>query len=94
MRNRIRSKIDQRLRELAWLHVPAHPVRFRPRRRSPPRRRMTRLGSGLLLDPRTGRIQAFGHVEKFGGDTPMKRAGQPAEVAPCYVFLDRTTPRT
>jgi NAD(P)-dependent dehydrogenase (short-subunit alcohol dehydrogenase family) len=27
------------------------------------------------------------HVEKFGGDTPMKRAGQPAEVAPCYVFL-------
>ncbi len=27
------------------------------------------------------------HVEKFGGDTPMGRAGQPAEVAPCYVFL-------
>jgi NAD(P)-dependent dehydrogenase (short-subunit alcohol dehydrogenase family) len=27
------------------------------------------------------------HVEKFGGDTPMKRAGQPAKVAPCYVFL-------
>ncbi len=27
------------------------------------------------------------HVKKFGQDTPMKRAGQPAEVAPCYVFL-------
>ncbi|HYG76343.1 MAG TPA: SDR family oxidoreductase [Planctomycetota bacterium] len=26
-------------------------------------------------------------VEKFGSDTPMKRAGQPAEVAPCFVFL-------
>lgn len=26
-------------------------------------------------------------VESFGSDTPMKRAGQPAEVAPCYVFL-------
>jgi NAD(P)-dependent dehydrogenase (short-subunit alcohol dehydrogenase family) len=26
-------------------------------------------------------------VEKFGEETPMKRAGQPEEVAPCYVFL-------
>jgi NAD(P)-dependent dehydrogenase (short-subunit alcohol dehydrogenase family) len=26
-------------------------------------------------------------VEKFGADTPMKRPGQPDEVAPCYVFL-------
>lgn len=26
-------------------------------------------------------------VETFGADTPMKRAGQPEEVAPCYVFL-------
>ncbi|KAF3361679.1 putative oxidoreductase YhdF [Chlamydiales bacterium STE3] len=26
-------------------------------------------------------------VEKFGSDVPMKRAGEPAEVAPCYVFL-------
>ena len=24
---------------------------------------------------------------KFGSDVPMKRAGQPIEVAPCYVFL-------
>jgi NAD(P)-dependent dehydrogenase (short-subunit alcohol dehydrogenase family) len=27
------------------------------------------------------------HVEKFGSDVPLKRAGQPEEVAPCYVFL-------
>lgn len=26
-------------------------------------------------------------VKKFGMDVPMKRAGQPEEVAPCYVFL-------
>lgn len=26
-------------------------------------------------------------VSQFGADTPMKRAGQPSEVAPCYVFL-------
>lgn len=26
-------------------------------------------------------------VEKFGKNTPMGRAGQPREVAPCYVFL-------
>ncbi|HSV13119.1 MAG TPA: SDR family oxidoreductase [Tepidisphaeraceae bacterium] len=26
-------------------------------------------------------------VEKFGADVPMKRPGEPAEVAPCYVFL-------
>jgi NAD(P)-dependent dehydrogenase (short-subunit alcohol dehydrogenase family) len=27
------------------------------------------------------------HVAEFGSDVPMKRAGQPAEVAPCFVFL-------
>lgn len=26
-------------------------------------------------------------VAKFGSDAPMKRAGEPHEVAPCYVFL-------
>jgi NAD(P)-dependent dehydrogenase (short-subunit alcohol dehydrogenase family) len=26
-------------------------------------------------------------VSKFGADTPMKRPGQPNEVAPCYLFL-------
>jgi NAD(P)-dependent dehydrogenase (short-subunit alcohol dehydrogenase family) len=26
-------------------------------------------------------------VETFGSDVPMKRAGQPEEVAPCFVFL-------
>ena len=27
------------------------------------------------------------HVTQFGANTPMKRAGQPAEIAPAYVFL-------
>lgn len=27
------------------------------------------------------------HVEKFGSQVPMNRAGEPKEVAPCYVFL-------
>lgn len=27
------------------------------------------------------------YVAKFGNDVPLKRPGQPAEVAPCYVFL-------
>lgn len=27
------------------------------------------------------------HVSTFGSDTPMKRAGEPDEVAPCFVFL-------
>ena len=26
-------------------------------------------------------------VENFGGNTPLQRAGQPEEVAPCFVFL-------
>ena len=26
-------------------------------------------------------------LEKFGGDTPFTRPGQPAELAPVYVFL-------
>jgi NAD(P)-dependent dehydrogenase (short-subunit alcohol dehydrogenase family) len=26
-------------------------------------------------------------ISTFGSDTPMKRAGEPAEVATCYVFL-------
>jgi NAD(P)-dependent dehydrogenase (short-subunit alcohol dehydrogenase family) len=26
-------------------------------------------------------------VATFGSDVPLKRAGQPAEVAPCYLFL-------
>ena len=27
------------------------------------------------------------HVARFGADTPLKRPGQPDEVAPCFVFL-------
>lgn len=31
--------------------------------------------------------EAFDDLESFGKDTPLKRAGQPSEVAPAYVFL-------
>lgn len=31
--------------------------------------------------------KAFDDLSKFGKDTPLKRAGQPSEVAPAYVFL-------
>lgn len=27
------------------------------------------------------------HVASFGSDVPLERAGQPGEIAPCYVFL-------
>ncbi len=26
-------------------------------------------------------------VERFGGNTPLGHAGQPVEIAPCYLFL-------
>lgn len=32
-------------------------------------------------------VSSFEHLEKFGKDTPMGRAGQPSEVGPAYVFL-------
>ncbi|WNI38016.1 SDR family oxidoreductase [Chryseobacterium sp. SG20098] len=31
--------------------------------------------------------EAFDDLSSFGKDTPLKRAGQPSEVAPAYVFL-------
>lgn len=31
--------------------------------------------------------EAFNDLSAFGKDTPLKRAGQPSEVAPAYVFL-------
>lgn len=59
MRNRIRSEIDQRLRELSWLHVPVHRTRSPQSRENEPERRMTWVGPDLLFDPRTGCIQAL-----------------------------------
>lgn len=32
-------------------------------------------------------VSTFDKVKDFGSDTPMKRAGQPSEVGPAYVFL-------
>ncbi|MFC3158185.1 SDR family oxidoreductase [Chryseobacterium arachidis] len=31
--------------------------------------------------------ETFEDISTFGKDTPLKRAGQPSEVAPAYVFL-------
>jgi len=31
--------------------------------------------------------ETFEDIASFGKDTPLKRAGQPSEVAPAYVFL-------
>jgi len=32
-------------------------------------------------------VSTFNETKDFGKQTPLKRAGQPCEVAPCYVFL-------
>ena len=43
----------------------------------------------FAVDPGIRAGIAFGDekVETFGADVPMRRPGQPDEVAPCYVFL-------
>ncbi|CAJ0858537.1 putative oxidoreductase YghA [freshwater sediment metagenome] len=40
------------------------------------------------LQPSGGQTQE--HLTKFGADTPLKRPGQPAELAPLYVLLAST----
>ncbi|WP_194973034.1 SDR family oxidoreductase [Aquiflexum lacus] len=35
-------------------------------------------------------VATFDDIEDFGQDTPMKRAGQPSEVGPAFVFLGST----
>jgi NAD(P)-dependent dehydrogenase (short-subunit alcohol dehydrogenase family) len=42
---------------------------------------------GPIWTPLIPSTMAPEHVEKFGENVPMKRPGQPAEVAPSYVFL-------
>jgi len=38
-----------------------------------------------VLQVSGGQLQE--NIPDFGSDTPLKRAGQPAELAPSYVFL-------
>lgn len=49
--------------------------------------RVNGVAPGPIWTPLIPATMSSEHVQEFGEDTPMKRAGQPAEVGPCYVFL-------
>lgn len=49
--------------------------------------RVNAVAPGPIWTPLQPATQPADKVEKFGQDTPMGRAGQPAEVAPAFVFL-------
>jgi len=49
--------------------------------------RVNAVAPGPIWTPLQPATQPSEKVEKFGSDTPLGRAGQPAEVAPAFVFL-------
>src|SRR5258708_19714904 len=49
--------------------------------------RVNGVAPGLIWTPLIPSTFPDEKIATFGKDTPMKRAGQPAEVAPCFVFL-------
>lgn len=49
--------------------------------------RVNAVAPGPIWTPLIPASLAPEHVEHFGENVPMKRMGQPDEVAPCYVFL-------
>jgi NAD(P)-dependent dehydrogenase (short-subunit alcohol dehydrogenase family) len=49
--------------------------------------RVNAVAPGPIWTPLQPATQPVEKVEKFGEDTPLGRAGQPAEVAPAFVFL-------
>jgi len=49
--------------------------------------RVNAVASGPIWTPLIPASFDADQVSKFGGDVPMKRPGQPAEVATCYLFL-------
>ncbi|MEX2495892.1 MAG: SDR family oxidoreductase [Woeseia sp.] len=49
--------------------------------------RVNAVAPGPIWTPLIPASFEAGHVARHGGSTPMERAGQPNEVAPCYVFL-------
>jgi NAD(P)-dependent dehydrogenase (short-subunit alcohol dehydrogenase family) len=49
--------------------------------------RVNAVAPGPIWTPLQPATQEPEKVEKFGADTPLGRAGQPAEVAPAFVFL-------
>jgi NAD(P)-dependent dehydrogenase (short-subunit alcohol dehydrogenase family) len=49
--------------------------------------RVNAVAPGPIWTPLQPATQPAGHLAEFGLDTPLGRAGQPAEVAPAFVFL-------
>ena len=49
--------------------------------------RVNAVAPGPIWTPLQPATQPVEKVEQFGADTPLGRAGQPAEVAPAFVFL-------
>ncbi|RMI13898.1 SDR family oxidoreductase [Cellulomonas triticagri] len=49
--------------------------------------RVNAVAPGPIWTPLIPATMPTEKVEEFGGDTPLGRAGQPAELAPAYVFL-------
>lgn len=49
--------------------------------------RVNAVAPGPIWTPLQPATQEGDHLVEFGGDTPLGRAGQPAEVAPAFVFL-------
>jgi NAD(P)-dependent dehydrogenase (short-subunit alcohol dehydrogenase family) len=49
--------------------------------------RVNAVAPGPIWTPLIPSTMPAEHVEKFGSSVPMKRAAQPDEIAPCYVFL-------
>ncbi len=49
--------------------------------------RVNAVAPGPIWTPLQPATQLPEKIERFGGDTPLGRAGQPAEVAPAFVFL-------
>jgi NAD(P)-dependent dehydrogenase (short-subunit alcohol dehydrogenase family) len=49
--------------------------------------RVNAVAPGPIWTPLQPATQPVEKIEKFGSDTPLGRAGQPAEVAPAFVFL-------
>lgn len=49
--------------------------------------RVNAVAPGPIWTPFIPPVYPLDEIPYFGDDVPMERAGQPAEVAPCYVFL-------
>ncbi|WP_278257127.1 SDR family oxidoreductase [Nocardioides convexus] len=49
--------------------------------------RVNAVAPGPIWTPLQPATQETEKIEQFGSDTPLGRAGQPAEVAPAFVFL-------